>query len=195
MQETISALSNYFQGYGVIGLVGLAFIESIIFPVPPDPLLISMSLISTEEAINYALLTTIASVIGGMCGYALGVQAGRPLLLKLFKRRHIEKVTAMFSKYGGWAVFIAAFTPVPYKVFTISAGIGKVNFLSFVIASIVGRGLRFLGIGMAITLFGEKAIEILSSSFEAVTIGLSLIIVLAVVIYKYLSNRWKSRSN
>ncbi len=128
-------------------LAGLSFAESSFFPIPPDVMLAPMALSRTDRAIRYALITTVASVAGGMLGYAIGfwffdvIQAfiadgGR-------WEQHYLTTKEWFDKWGFWAIFIAGFSPIPYKVFTITAGIMGMLFLPFVIASAIGRGSRF----------------------------------------------------
>ncbi len=156
--------------YGIYALFILAFVESSCFPVPPDLLLIALSLLNPSLALFYASICTIASVLGGMLGYVIGLFGGRPIAERLFKREKIEMVHNYFQKYEAWAIFIAAFTPIPYKVFTISAGVFYVNFVKFIIASILGRGGRFFIVGGLIMLFGEKAKGLIKGNLEIFTI-------------------------
>jgi membrane protein YqaA with SNARE-associated domain len=127
-------------------LGGLSFAESSFFPVPPDVMLAPMCLANPRRAMAFALLTTLASVAGGLLGYAIGLLAIDAILPWLLQSRYAgayETAVAWFDKWGVWAVFIAGFSPVPYKVFTIAAGALSMAVLPFAIASIVGRGLRF----------------------------------------------------
>ena len=128
-------------------LAGLSCAESTFFPIPPDVMLAPMVLSQTDKAWRFALVTTVASVIGGIFGYALGYFAFESWLGPLIeqwgysdKLAHAER---WFADYGVWVVFIAGFSPIPYKIFTISAGALAMAFFPFVIASAVGRGMRF----------------------------------------------------
>lgn len=127
-------------------LAGLSFAESSFFPIPPDVMLAPMSLAKPEKAWYYAALTTITSVLGGIAGYLIGMFAFgfiEPVLHDVGYWEKFLKVKEWFVEWGFWAIFIAGFSPVPYKLFTISAGVISMSFLPFVLASAIGRGARF----------------------------------------------------
>ena len=126
-------------------LGGLSFAESSFFPIPPDVMLMPMSLARPERWVRYALLTTIASVLGGVAGYFLGVWAYEWLESTITGgyADKFEQAKNLFNAWGPWAVLVAGFSPIPYKLFTITAGLLSMAFLPFLIASIVGRGARF----------------------------------------------------
>lgn len=127
-------------------LAVLSFAESSFFLVPPDVMLAPMSLANPKKAWHFALVTTIASVLGGLFGYFIGMVAFdwvQPYLQDSHYWAVFEKSQAMFKEYGFWAIFIAGFSPIPYKVFTISAGAFGIALAPFVLASMIGRGLRF----------------------------------------------------
>ena len=156
--------------YGTLALFLLAFAESSFFPIPPDVLMISLALINPVLSLFYALVTLAGSVLGGMFGYFLGIKGGKPLLERFFKKEKIELVHNYFQKYEAWAIVIAGFTPIPYKVFTIAAGVFYVNFKTFVLASIVGRGGRFFLVGLSILFFGEEIKVFLHRYFDLISI-------------------------
>jgi membrane protein YqaA with SNARE-associated domain len=127
-------------------LGGLSFAESSFFPVPPDVMLAPMCLANPRRALAFALLTTLASVAGGLLGYAIGHFALDAVLPWLQESRYwpaYQTAVAWFDRWGVWAGFLAGFSPIPYKVFTIAAGALSMALLPFTLASIVGRGLRF----------------------------------------------------
>lgn len=127
-------------------LATLSFAESSFFPIPPDVMLAPMALARRERAWHYALLTTIASVLGGALGYLIGYfsfELVEPVIREAGYWEHYETAHAWFNEWGFWAVFIAGFSPIPYKLFTISAGVIVMNFPLFMLASIIGRGARF----------------------------------------------------
>lgn len=127
-------------------LSGLSFAESSFFLVPPDVMLAPMSLATPSKAWHYALITTIASVLGGLFGYLIGMLAFdwiQPWLQQSHYWEVFEKSQTMFKEYGFWAIFIAGFSPIPYKIFTISAGAFGIALAPFALASLIGRGLRF----------------------------------------------------
>ncbi len=127
-------------------LGGLSFAESSFFPIPPDVMLAPMSLANPARAWRFALLTTLASVAGGLLGYLIGAFAFdliEPLLRETAYWDKYLRAQAWFGQWGFWAVFIAGFSPIPYKVFTIAAGVALMPLLPFVLASLIGRGARF----------------------------------------------------
>lgn len=127
-------------------LGGLSFAESSFFPVPPDVMLAPMALANPPRWWRLALLTTLASVLGGLAGYLIGyfaLDAIQPWLQESSYWPAYQTAVEWFGKWGFWAVFVAGFSPIPYKVFTIAAGALSMALLPFTLASIVGRGLRF----------------------------------------------------
>ena len=127
-------------------LAGLSFAESSFFPIPPDVMLAPMSMANPRKAAWYALLTTLASVIGGVAGYLIGLlafEAVAPLIEQTGNWEKYLQARQWFDDWGFWAIFIAGFSPIPYKVFTIAAGAIAMAMLPFVVASLIGRGARF----------------------------------------------------
>ncbi|MBI1906568.1 MAG: DedA family protein [Rhodocyclales bacterium] len=127
-------------------LGGLSFAESSFFPIPPDVMLAPMSLARPSRAWLFALIATLASVAGGLLGYFIGVFAFdfiEPLIQGGRYWNAYVEARAWFDRWGFWAIFVAGFSPIPYKVFTIAAGTVSMALLPFLFASIVGRGLRF----------------------------------------------------
>lgn len=125
----------------------LSFSESMFFPLPPDVMLAPMSLSQPARAWHFALIATVASVVGGAAGYLLGYFAFdawlHPLIMEAGYGDKLDTAIGWFETYGVWIVFIAGFSPIPYKVFTISAGFLQMAFIPFMIASAIGRGARF----------------------------------------------------
>ena len=140
-----------------------------------------MGVASPGSAIWVAALVTIASVSGAFIGHWLGRRVGRPLLSRLVSESKVERAEALFNKFGVWAILVAAFTPIPYKVFTILAGIMNLPLRPFVLASLIGRGARFMTIGVLVFLFGEEIQEFIEGNFEFLTIaaGVGLVVVVA----------------
>jgi len=127
-------------------LGGLSFAESSFFPIPPDVLLAPMTLARPDRAWYFAALTTITSVLGGLFGYLIGyyaIELVEPLIRDLGREAAYQQARTWFSDWGFWIVFVAGFSPIPYKVFTIAAGALGIFWLPFLLASLVGRGARF----------------------------------------------------
>lgn len=143
-------------------LAGLSFSESMFFPIPPDVMLAPMSLSQPDKAWRFALITTITSILGGIAGYALGYFAFDLWILPLINEtKYVDKfdhVKQWFNDYGVWIVFLAGFSPIPYKFFTITAGLLQMALLPFFIASLVGRGARFFLVA-ALMRWGGSAME------------------------------------
>lgn len=143
-------------------LGGLSFAESMFFPIPPDVMLAPMSLSQPSRAWYFAMLTTLASVLGGIAGYLLGYFAFEawiePLIVSAGYGDKMAQATGWFKEYGVWVVFLAGFSPIPYEVFTISAGVMQMAIIPFIIASAIGRGARFFLVA-ALMKWGGAAME------------------------------------
>lgn len=163
--------------YGGVALFGLAFLESSVFPIPPDVLLIALSLGRPELAFWFALVCAVGSILGGMGGYALGYYGGRPLLMKMFDRTKIESVERYYDRYNAWAIGIAGLTPLPYKLFTVSGGAFAINFKTFVLASVVSRTARFMLVAGLIYFLGDKAKQFIEEYLNILTIAFVVLLV------------------
>ncbi|MEO2268365.1 YqaA family protein [Pseudoalteromonas pernae] len=165
-------------------LAGMSFAESVIFPVPPDVMLAPMCLANTNKAWYFALLTTLASVIGGILGYALGFwlfePVVEPLIASMGWQDKFDHALSWFKDYGVWIVFLAGFSPIPYKVFTIGAGLLHMAFLPFLLASAVGRGARFFLVAALMKFGGARMEEKLRQYVEVLG---WLVVGLAIVLY------------
>jgi membrane protein YqaA with SNARE-associated domain len=143
-------------------LSGLSFSESVFFPIPPDVMLAPMALSQPNRAWQFAFITTVASILGGIAGYWLGYFAFDAWLAPLIERwgytHKLETTMNWFEEYGIWVVFLAGFSPIPYKIFTVSAGVLQMAFIPFVIASAIGRGARFFLVA-ALMRWGGAAME------------------------------------
>lgn len=140
-------------------LAALSFAESSFFPIPVDVMLAPMCLARRAYAWRYATISTIFSVLGGLAGYAIGVglfEAIEPWLAESHYWSAYETSRAWFDRYGVWAIFVAGFSPIPYKVFTIAAGVAALSLPGFFVASLVGRGARFFLVSGLIVLGGSK---------------------------------------
>ena len=171
----LTELTLWFEGFAETDLAIYAlaigsFSESIIFPIPVDVLLMPMSLLNPSMAIWFGIVSMIASVLGGIAGYWIGLRFGRPILHKFVSPSKADDAERLFNKYGAWAVVVAAITPIPYKVFTISAGVLNLELKKFVLASVIGRGFRFLSIGILLYIYGEEVKSFIEDHFQILMI-------------------------
>ncbi|MBO7311998.1 MAG: DedA family protein [Alistipes sp.] len=177
------------SSWGWLALFVLALCESSWFPIPPDILLIALCLGAVKKSFRFATICLAGSIIGAVIGYGIGyflwtTPAGDPTAIATFFFNHVfsvegfNNVGALFDKYNFWIVFTAGFTPLPYKLFTIAAGLFDINFVMFVIASIVSRGMRFFLIAWLIWRFGtpikafiDKYFNLLATLFTVLLVG------------------------
>jgi len=176
--------------YAIPALVVLSFTESSFFPIPPDVLLIALCFSVPTQWFKLALYCTIASVLGGLFGYAIGWGAwevvGDPIVTFYNGHAVIEKVKVWYENYGFWGVLIAAITPIPYKVFTIASGSMHFDLIQFTAASVLGRGLRFFAVAWLIHKYGIKVKPFLEKHFEWATLALTALVILGFLAIKYL---------
>ncbi len=180
LYDWVMGLAAHKRAQWILAIV--AFAESSFFPIPPDAMLVPMTLANRKRAWWYAFVCTVASVLGGMFGYAIGYllfdSIGEPLVAFYGMEKGFETLKNWFADYGLIIVFVAGFTPIPYKVFTISSGLTGLSFPLFVIGSFVSRGLRFLIVcgliywfGPPIKAFIERYLGILTLAGTAMLIG------------------------
>ena len=145
--------------YAVSILSIVSFVESFIFPIPPDLLLIPLSISNPKKAYFFSMLTTIFSVLGGVIGYLIGIYFADLFLSTLgwmFDEKSVETTTEWMAEWGVMVVLISGFSPIPYKIFTVASGFTGLTFIPFMIASVVGRGMRFFLIGFVISNGGDN---------------------------------------
>ncbi len=163
-------------------LAAISFIESSFFPIPPDVLLIPMVLAARTQWFRIALVCTVASVIGGMFGYAIGYflyeSVGRPVLDFYGYAEKFAQFQGRYNEWGAWIVFIAGVTPFPYKVITIASGVTQLDMVTFTVASVLSRGLRFFlvaallfWIGPPVRAFIEKRLGLVFTVFVVLLLG------------------------
>jgi membrane protein YqaA with SNARE-associated domain len=175
--------------YGVPALFLLAFAESSFFPVPPDVLLIALAISIPKKSFKYAMVCTVGSILGGMMGYIIGLElidtVGIPILHFYGAMDKYEYIQQLYMKYDAWAVGIAGFTPIPYKVFTIAAGAFKIDFLVFVLASIAGRAGRFFLVSGIIYLFGPRIKTFIDRYFNLLCFAFIILLIGGFILVKY----------
>ncbi|MEZ5404271.1 MAG: YqaA family protein [Bryobacteraceae bacterium] len=156
--------------HALIALFALSFAESSFFPVPPDVLLIALVLGSTHRWFLFAGICTLGSVLGGMAGYGIGMflmdTVGARVIDFYHAQAYYDKVSEWYRQYDFWIVFAAAFTPIPYKVFTIASGAFHMNLLGFALVSALGRGARFFLVAGLLRLVGEPMRRFIDKYFD-----------------------------
>ena len=183
-------LSWAHKKYGTVALAILAFAESSFFPIPPDVLQIALSISRPKRSFWYAFIASLFSVLGGIFGYYVGFllfdSIGQLIIISLGYETQFAAVGLLYKENAFLAILAAAFTPIPYKVFTIAAGFWDVGLTPLIFASILGRSGRFFIEGTLIYFFGAKMKEFLDKYFGAVTILAFVLVVIGFFIIKYL---------
>jgi membrane protein YqaA with SNARE-associated domain len=176
--------------YGTWALFLLAFCESSFFPIPPDILLIALAVGIPRKSFKYAFICSLGSVLGGCLGYLIGWQfmagIGDKIISFYNLSQKFDYIRDLYTSYDAWAIGIAGFTPIPYKVFTISAGAFNIRFSVFIIASLVSRSARFFLIGALIYKFGPKIHSFIDKYFNILAVGFTLLLMAGFVFIKYL---------
>ncbi|MFP3948404.1 MAG: YqaA family protein [Gemmatimonadota bacterium] len=173
--------------YGPAALFLIAAAESSFFPIPPDPLLLALCLGAPRRSLRLAVLATVASVVGGIAGYGIGA-LGWQLVSDFFfdyvpgvSPEAFGEVQGLYDRYDFWAVFLAGLTPIPYKIFTLSAGVFSINFGIFVLASGLSRGFRFFVEAGLIYWFGPPISRFIDRYFNVLTWVFGILLVLGFV--------------
>tara|TARA_Y100000294_G_scaffold134783_1_gene127449 strand:- start:890 stop:1519 length:630 start_codon:yes stop_codon:yes gene_type:complete len=183
-------LSWAYKKYSSAALFVLAFAESSFFPIPPDILQIALSVSKPKKSFFYALISSIGSVLGGIFGYFIGLflfdSIGSFIINTLGYEAQFQAVGNLYSSYAFFAILASAFTPIPYKVFTIAAGFWQVGLLPLITASIIGRSARFFIVATLIYFFGPKIKESIDKYFNLLTIVFFTFLIGGFFIIKYL---------
>ena len=181
-------LSWAHRPHGAVALFVLAFTESSFFPIPPDVLLIALALSIPARAFYFALVCSVGSVLGGVFGYAIGLYFMEFIgyyIIDLYGLTHkFDYIKALYTQYDAWAVGIAGFTPIPYKLFTIAAGAFEIDFLVFVAASAVSRSLRFFIVAFLIYRYGSPIKGFIDKYFNILTIAFVVLLIGGFILLK-----------
>lgn len=176
--------------YGSWALFVLAFCESSFFPVPPDVLLIALAVSIPKKSMKYAAICSASSVLGGCFGYLIGWQfmnsVGTRIIDLYGLSQNVEYIGTLYNRYDAWAVGIAGFTPVPYKLFTIAAGIFQIDFTIFVLASLVSRSARFFIVAGLIYIFGPGIRSLIDRYFNILAVAFTALLIAGFLLIKYL---------
>jgi len=170
-------------------LGGLSFAESSFFPIPPDVMLAPMSVAQPKRAFWFAFITTVTSVLGGIFGYLIGAFAFeyiQPWLQTTSYWPKFEMAETWFDKWGVWVIFVAGFSPIPYKLFTLSAGVLSMSIIPFVIASFIGRGARFFILAGLLKYLGPKLEPMIVKYMEWIGWFTVLLLIAVIGYFKFL---------
>lgn len=171
-------LSFAHHRHSTLALFGLSFAESSFFPIPPDVLLAPLALGNRNKAMWFATVTMVASVLGAFLGYVIGwLFIDVALLIPGITQERIDWLAGEFDERGQWYVFIAALTPIPFKLLTITAGFAQMNLLVFAIACLVGRSVRFYAVAGIFWLIGPKALPFIDRYFNLLCIVFVVLLV------------------
>ncbi|MCG6121859.1 MAG: DedA family protein [Microvirga sp.] len=171
-------------------LGGVSFVESSVFPIPPDAMLVPMALARPERAFFYAFIATITSVLGGVLGYVIGALLFDSVGLWVIELYGLEEKSAafraLFAEHGHWTIMIAGFTPVPYKLITITAGFAAYDIWWFIVLSLLTRGARFFLLAALLYKFGDWIRAFIDRHFAVLTTLVAIVAVLGFVAVRYL---------
>lgn len=171
-------------------LAVVSFAESSVFPIPPDVLLVPMTLARPDKAWRYALICTIASVLGGLVGYAIGAllyeSVGKFLIELYGYGNKVDAFREAYAHYGHWVILLKGLTPIPFKLVTITSGFAEYNLGWFIVLSIITRGARFYILAALLHYFGPSAREFIEKRLGLVTLGLLAVVVLGLLAAAYL---------
>lgn len=175
--------------WGPAALFVLALVEASLFPVPPDVLLIALCLGCPKKSFRYAGICLAGTLVGAIIAYALGFWAWNAVdhwfIPKIFSLEAFEAVGTLYDEWNFWAVFTAGFTPIPYKIFTIAAGVFHINFTMFILASAIGRGMRFFLISWLIWKFGRPIKSFIDKYFNWIVIAFTVLLIGGFALVRY----------
>lgn len=165
-------------------LFWVSFIEAIFFPIPPDVVLIPLVLMRPSDGLWFALLATVGSVLGASIAYGIGLKGGRPLLARFASGRKVARIESLLGRYDYWATAVGGFTPIPYKLFALAAGVFSLDFKRFIIVSILSRGLRFSIIALLLARFGPEMKVFIEAHFGWLTLGVMGAAAVGFIVYR-----------
>ena len=189
LEQITDTVVSWGSGFGLVGLAVVSATEAALQPVPPDLLVIPMSLDANSEfeLLAIFLVATLFSVIGSLGGYGIGLYAGRPAIEKIAKSSLSRKLDELIARYGDAGVFIAAVSPIPYKLLAWMAGAGRMEMRTFISAGIFGRSIRFGMEVLIVGYWGEEFVQMLKEPLFWIVVG-----VFSIVIFVPLNNWWNS---
>ncbi len=180
----LSFWQNFAVKYGAWGLALNSFIEAIFFPIPPDVLLITLCILNPKSSFLYMLIATLFSSLGGVGGYYLGYIGGKPLAVRFFGLEKVNRVHILYQSYESLVILLAGFTPIPYKVFTITSGVLFASLKKLMLFSFIGRGGRFFIEAFLIYLYGKRIEGFVMKNLNLISIAFGIILTIGFLIYR-----------
>lgn len=175
---------------GTWALFLIAFAESSFFPIPPDVLLIALCVGAVTKSYRFAAICTLGSLLGGIAGYGVGLYGfemiGEPIVKAYHGEPVMEKIKTWYDTYGFWGNLLAAVTPIPYKVFTIASGAFEFSFTSFILASVIGRSLRFFAVATLLFFLGPQIKAFIEKYFNLCAWAFMILLIGGFILLKYL---------
>lgn len=186
--DSIEVSTSFFVSLGAPGLLAVAFLEFFLLPVPPDLVLVPLSVANPEFALLYAAIATAGSVAAGLVGYTMGRKGGRPALDSRFTGKRIQQVENYFNRSGFVTIAIGAFAPIPegYEILSIASGVFDLDIRSYLLASLLGRGGRYFLEALLAVMLGEAARSLTEVEIYSI-VGVATVVVLVAYV---LRNRW-----
>jgi membrane protein YqaA with SNARE-associated domain len=179
---------------GPIALGAISFAESSFFPIPPDPLLVALALGRPKRALHFAAICTLGSILGGIAGYWIGRTLWTSVSGFFFSTvpgvtpESFGMVQALYHEYDFWAVFLAGFTPLPYKVFTLASGVFEISFPIFIFASTVSRGARFFLLAGLVYFFGPQIQGFIDRHFNRLAWAFAVLLIGGFVVLRFIGH-------
>ena len=165
LEDLTDSIIDWADGFGLLGLAIVSATEAAFQPAPPDLLVLPMVLgaDNSMEILIIVLVATLSSVLGAIGGYGIGVYAGRPLLERFASEKTVSRLENLTIRYGSAGIFLAAVSPIPYKAFAWAAGAGRMNLRLFILAGLLGRGLRFGLAGLVLGVWGDEFLTLMEN--------------------------------
>ncbi|MFD2169337.1 YqaA family protein [Tumebacillus lipolyticus] len=190
----IDATLNFLKDFGAWGLFFHSFIDAIIFPVPAFFTQVSLSMINPSNALWLATVGFFGCLLGTPIGYWIGKVAGRSFLKKILKKSWVDSATEMFNRHGAAAILLGAFTPIPFKIFTILSGSANYSLWKLIGYAAIGRAAKFYTVGALFYCYGTFADKVIDKYFTLIFLGIFIILAVGWFLISKLRSRKNTKS-
>lgn len=189
VNEMIEVVVDFFENFGYIGMFIHSFIDAIFFPIPAFFLQVSLSIMKPSSALWFATIGYFASLLGTPIGYWIGKVLGDSILTRFVKKKWIDAASKLFKQNGEAAIFVGAFTPIPFKVFTVLSGCFKFSVWKLIGYAALGRAIKFYAVGFIFHFYGRASEEFVTSYLSYIMGGIALILLLSFYIKRRIQRR------